>query len=98
MLFSFWAIALVWFPPFDYFFEGANCCRGMLLSRFSIRHISPRYELGIWSMIVPHLLEVCIILTSRVLLARESNRRDKLQGVHEGESEGLKMDMERERD
>ena len=59
---------------------------------------SPRYELGIWSMIVSHLLEVCVILILRDLLARENKRRDNVQGIYAGESDELKMDRERERD
>lgn len=59
---------------------------------------SPRYELGIWSMIVSHLIEVVVILTLRVLLARENRRRDIRQGIHAGESEILKAERERERD
>jgi MFS family permease len=59
---------------------------------------SPRYELGIWSMIVSHLLEVVVILTLRFLLLRENKRRDKVQGIHAGESEELRAERERERD
>ena len=59
---------------------------------------SPRYQLGIWSMIVSHLLEVVVILTLRFLLARENKRRDNAQGIHAGESEELRADRERERD
>jgi hypothetical protein len=56
---------------------------------------SPRYQLGIWSMIVSHLLEVVIILTLR-LLSRENERRDRMQRESEGEE--AKVDRERERD
>lgn len=59
---------------------------------------SPRYQLGIWSMIVSHLLEVIVILTLRVLLARENKIRDILQGIGEGESEEMRFARERERD
>ncbi|KAF2772103.1 MFS allantoate transporter [Teratosphaeria nubilosa] len=41
---------------------------------------APGYELGIWSMIVSHLLEVVTIIALRVLLARENRRTDRLQG------------------
>lgn len=53
---------------------------------------SPRYQLGIWSMIVSHLLEVCIILTLRWMLSRENKRRDKLQAAMPGGLEGRDMD------
>ncbi|THW95553.1 MFS general substrate transporter [Aureobasidium pullulans] len=49
---------------------------------------SPRYQLGIWSMIVSHLAEVCIILLLRMLLSRENNRRDKIQSALPGGLEG----------
>lgn len=58
----------------------------------------PQYTLGIWSMIVSHLLEVVVILTLRVLLSRENKRRDALQGIREGETEEEKIERERERD
>lgn len=51
---------------------------------------SPTYSLGIWSMIVSHLLEIVVILTLRALLGRENKRRDKVQGVI-GESEEDKI-------
>ena len=40
---------------------------------------APGYSLGIWSMIVSHLMEVCLILLFRFLLKRENNKRDKAQ-------------------
>ncbi|KAL2031336.1 hypothetical protein VTO58DRAFT_106687 [Aureobasidium pullulans] len=49
---------------------------------------SPRYQLGIWSMIVSHLAEVCIILLLRMLLSRENNRRDRIQSALPGGLEG----------
>ncbi|KAH0084710.1 hypothetical protein KCU60_g15181, partial [Aureobasidium melanogenum] len=49
---------------------------------------SPRYELGIWSMIVSHLIEVCVILLLRLLLSRENRRRDKIQSALPGGLEG----------
>jgi hypothetical protein len=48
-------------------------------------------------MIVSHLLEVVVILTLRFLLSRENKKRDKLQGIHEAESEE-RIERERERD
>jgi hypothetical protein len=59
---------------------------------------SPRYELGIWSMIGSHLIEVIVILTLRLLLSRENERRDRVQGVSESEGEEAKLERERERD
>lgn len=53
---------------------------------------SPRYELGIWSMIVSHLIEVVVILTLRVVLARENRRRDLIQSEMPGGLEGRDLD------
>lgn len=39
---------------------------------------SPTYPLGIWSMIVSHLIEVAAILMLRILLSWENRRRDRL--------------------
>ncbi|KAF2152746.1 MFS transporter [Myriangium duriaei CBS 260.36] len=50
---------------------------------FYLADQSPTYELGIWSMIVSHLLEVVTVLLFWFLLARENKRRDRIQG-HEG--------------
>ncbi|KAF4826800.1 putative transporter [Colletotrichum tropicale] len=41
---------------------------------------APKYELGIWSMIVAHLLEVVIVIALRFLLKWENERRDRSQG------------------
>jgi len=38
---------------------------------------SPRYQLGIWSMIVSHLCEIVLLLVLRVMLSRENKRRDE---------------------
>jgi MFS family permease len=74
-------------------------CTGNIAGPFFYRNDqAPRYQLGIWSMIVSHLLEVVIILTLRVLLGRENKRRDKLQGIGESEDEEVKLERERERD
>jgi Mg2+/citrate symporter len=40
---------------------------------------APTYQLGIWSMITSHLIEVVLILILRFLLARENRLRDKAQ-------------------
>ncbi|KAJ2998935.1 hypothetical protein NUW58_g164 [Xylaria curta] len=53
---------------------------------------APYYELGIWSMIVSHFIEVFIIATFWFLLKRENNRRDKTQGATEGGLEGRDLD------
>ncbi|KAK5094942.1 hypothetical protein LTS08_008338 [Lithohypha guttulata] len=50
---------------------------------FYLSSQAPRYELGIWSMIVSHLLEVVVICLLWFMLKKENTRRDKLQG-HEG--------------
>lgn len=53
---------------------------------------SPTYSLGIWSMIVSHLVEVVLILTLGLLLARENSRRDRIQSQDEGGMEGRDLD------
>ncbi|CAJ2513865.1 Uu.00g019840.m01.CDS01 [Anthostomella pinea] len=53
---------------------------------------SPQYPLGIWSMIVSHLIEVCVILLLRFILARENRRRDRIQSQMEGGLEGRDLD------
>ncbi|KAM0712148.1 hypothetical protein Q7P37_011242 [Cladosporium fusiforme] len=55
---------------------------------FYLSSQSPRYTLGIWSMIVSHLLEAALILLLRFILARENRRRDKVQSAMEGGLEG----------
>ncbi|KAJ9610560.1 hypothetical protein H2200_005337 [Cladophialophora chaetospira] len=42
---------------------------------------APGYKLGIWSMIVSHLIEVVVIITFWILMKRENARRDKIQGT-----------------
>ncbi|KXH48055.1 hypothetical protein CNYM01_10064 [Colletotrichum nymphaeae SA-01] len=41
---------------------------------------APNYELGIWSMIVAHLVEVVFVIALRFLLKWENDRRDRVQG------------------
>ena len=68
-------------------------CTGNIAGPFFYKtNQSPRYELGIWSMIVSHLIEVCVILTLRFLLSRENKRRDKIQSAMPGGLEGRDMD------
>jgi hypothetical protein len=59
---------------------------------FYLSSQSPRYELGIWSMIVSHLIEVCVILLLRFVLVRENKRRDAIQSQMPGGLEGRDMD------
>ncbi|KAI4743969.1 MFS general substrate transporter [Aureobasidium sp. EXF-12298] len=64
-------------------------CTGNIAGPFFYKpEQSPRYELGIWSMIVSHLTEVCIILLLRLLLSRENRRRDRIQSALPGGLEG----------
>lgn len=53
---------------------------------------SPTYSLGIWSMIVSHLLEVCTIITLWLLLSNENRRRDRIQSAEPGGLEGRDLD------
>ncbi|KAI1076082.1 putative MFS allantoate transporter [Whalleya microplaca] len=53
---------------------------------------APYYELGIWSMIVSHLIEACIIVCFWILLSRENRLRDKMQAAMEGGLEGRDLD------
>ncbi|KAI0026123.1 putative MFS allantoate transporter [Xylariomycetidae sp. FL0641] len=46
---------------------------------FYLAEQAPSYALGIWSMIVSHLVEACIIVAFWVLLSRENRRRDDEQ-------------------
>lgn len=64
-------------------------CTGNIAGPFFYKQSqSPRYELGIWSMIVSHLIEVCVILLLRLLLSRENRRRDRIQSALPGGLEG----------
>lgn len=42
---------------------------------------APKYQLGIWSMIVSHLAEAVLIIILRFLLKRENEKRDLQQGI-----------------
>ncbi|PGH27238.1 hypothetical protein AJ80_01195 [Polytolypa hystricis UAMH7299] len=55
---------------------------------FYLTEQSPTYPLGIWSMIVSHLLEAVLVVILGVLLARENRRRDRIQSQEEGGLEG----------
>ena len=64
-------------------------CTGNIAGPFFYKQAqSPRYQLGIWSMIVSHLIEVCVILLLRMLLSRENRRRDRAQSALPGGLEG----------
>jgi hypothetical protein len=68
-------------------------CTGNIAGPFFYKQAqSPRYELGIWSMIVSHLIEVCVILLLRMLLSRENRRRDRIQSALPGGLEGRDLD------
>lgn len=68
-------------------------CTGNIIGPFFyLDSQSPQYELGIWSMIVSHLIEACIVLLLRLLLQLENRRRDKVQGAMEGGLEGRDLD------
>jgi hypothetical protein len=74
-------------------------CTGNIAGPFFYKTAqSPSYPLGIWSMIVSHLLEVIVILALRFLLARDNKSRDRIQGISGQESEDEKLVRERERD
>jgi MFS family permease len=74
-------------------------CTGNIAGPFFYKtEQSPTYPLGIWSMIVAHLLEVVVILLLRVLLARDNKARDRAQGITGLEGEEEKARQERERD
>ncbi|OQN99475.1 hypothetical protein B0A48_14453 [Cryoendolithus antarcticus] len=68
-------------------------CTGNIIGPFFyLTSQSPRYQLGIWSMIVSHLIEVCVILLLRFLLAKENKRRDRVQGLEVGGLAGRDLD------
>ena len=53
---------------------------------------SPAYPLGIWSMIVSHLLEVVLVILLGVLLKRDNMKRDRIQSAMEGGLEARDLD------
>ncbi|KAH9884054.1 putative MFS allantoate transporter [Xylariomycetidae sp. FL2044] len=68
------------------------CIGNIIGPFFYLSDQAPSYALGIWSMIVSHLLEVCVILLFWVLLSRENRRRDEMQAALEGGLEGRDLD------
>jgi hypothetical protein len=69
------------------------CVGNIIGPFFYLSSQAPEYPLGIWSMIVSHLIEAVIIILLRFLLARENARRDKLQGLQEGGLEGRDLGL-----
>ena len=68
-------------------------CTGNIAGPFFYKtNQSPTYSLGIWSMIVSHLLEVCLVTTLWMLLRNENKRRDRLQSQEDGGLEGRDLD------
>lgn len=68
-------------------------CTGNIVGPFFyLSSQAPRYELGIWSMIVSHLIEVVLILVLRTALAWENRKRDRIQSAMEGGLEGRDLD------
>ncbi|RAK81002.1 putative MFS allantoate transporter [Aspergillus fijiensis CBS 313.89] len=68
-------------------------CTGNIAGPFFYKtNQAPTYELGIWSMIVCHLLEVVLITTLGFLLRWENQRRDRIQSQTEGGLEGRDLD------
>ena len=64
-------------------------CTGNIAGPFFYKsEQAPTYSLGIWSMIVSHLIEIAVILLLRFLLQRENARRDRIQGVGKWAQEG----------
>ncbi|OJJ83123.1 putative MFS allantoate transporter [Aspergillus glaucus CBS 516.65] len=68
-------------------------CTGNLAGPFFYKDAQkPLYELGIWSMIVSHLIEVVLIISLGFLLRWENQRRDRIQSQMEGGLEGRDLD------
>lgn len=56
-------------------------CTGNIAGPFFFKtEQQPAYPLGIWSMIVSHLIEVVLVLVLRAMLSRENRRRDRVFG------------------
>lgn len=56
---------------------------------------APTYSLGLWSMIVSHLLEVLVVSLLWLLLRKENHRRDRLQNLGEmGENENRDAELD----
>ena len=68
-------------------------CTGNIIGPFFyLANQAPTYPLGIWSMIVSHLLEVCLIGTLWYLLRNENKKRDMIQSQEAGGLAGRDID------
>ncbi|KAJ6155752.1 hypothetical protein N7470_006318 [Penicillium chermesinum] len=68
-------------------------CTGNIAGPFFYKtEQAPTYALGIWSMIVSHLIEVCLISILGLLLRWENQKRDRIQSQMEGGLEGRDLD------
>ncbi|KAJ5794661.1 Major facilitator superfamily domain general substrate transporter [Penicillium paradoxum] len=68
-------------------------CTGNIAGPFFYKtEQSPTYELGIWSMIVSHLIEAALIIVLGLLLRWENKKRDRIQSQMEGGLEGRDLD------
>ncbi|KAF7717436.1 Uncharacterized protein PECH_000927 [Penicillium ucsense] len=68
-------------------------CTGNLAGPFFYKtDQSPTYPLGIWSMIVAHLIEVVLISVLGLLLRWENQKRDRIQSQMPGGLEGRDLD------
>ncbi|KAL9092354.1 MAG: hypothetical protein Q9159_000862 [Coniocarpon cinnabarinum] len=55
-------------------------CTGNIAGPFFFKTSqTPVYELGVWMMIVSHLLEIVAVVALRMLLARDNRKRDQAQ-------------------
>ncbi|OJJ72448.1 hypothetical protein ASPBRDRAFT_195155 [Aspergillus brasiliensis CBS 101740] len=68
-------------------------CTGNIAGPFFYKESQkPTYDLGIWSMIVCHLIEVVLISMLGLLLRWENKRRDRIQSQMPGGLEGRDLD------
>ncbi|QRD94700.1 MFS allantoate transporter [Aspergillus flavus] len=68
-------------------------CTGNIAGPFFYKESQkPTYSLGIWSMIVSHLIEAVLISILGLLLRWENKKRDKIQSQMEGGLEGRDLD------
>lgn len=92
-----WAIALVILRDLSFTslssreFISANGL-GCTLNESTNSHHRPTYELGIWSMIVSHLIEAVLISVLGLLLRWENKKRNRIQSQMEGGLEGRDLD------
>ncbi|KAI9930070.1 hypothetical protein MW887_011880 [Aspergillus wentii] len=68
-------------------------CTGNIAGPFFYKDSQkPTYALGIWSMIVSHLIEAVLITILGLLLRWENKKRDRIQSQMEGGLEGRDLD------